>query len=50
MALYQLKNPETVEAFPDVDGNYLIVKAGVIQLPSIKKADFEAKYAPFVKG
>jgi hypothetical protein len=50
MALYQLKNPETVEAFPDDNGDYMIIKAGVMQLPAIKKADFEAKYAPFVKG
>ena len=47
MALYQLKNPGSVQAFKNPAGDYVIVDGECISAP-IPKADFEAKYVPFV--
>jgi hypothetical protein len=47
MALYQLKNPATFEAYPKDNGDYILMVEGLPQI--VPKADFEAKYAPFVK-
>lgn len=47
MALYQRKNPETVEAYPTTAGDYMIIKSGVA-VP-ISKAEFEGQYVPLVK-
>jgi hypothetical protein len=48
MALYQNKNPDTVEAYPKDNGDYILIVAGSPQI--VPKADFEAKYVPFVQG
>lgn len=48
MVLYQLRNPETIEALPLPDGNYAIIRDG--KLTTVAKADFEAKFVPFVRG
>jgi hypothetical protein len=50
MALYQLKNPGSVQAFKNPAGDYVIVDDGECISAPIPKADFEAKYVPFVQG
>ncbi len=47
MALYQPRNVTTVEAYPMTNGDYVIIQGGsAIPTP---KAEFEAKYVPFVR-
>jgi len=47
MPLYQPKNVATVEAFPMANGDYVVIANG-LATPT-PKAEFEAKYVPFVK-
>ncbi len=47
MALYQPRAVQTIEAFPLPDGSYVVITNG-IATPT-PKAEFEAKYVPFVK-
>jgi len=44
MALYQAKNPETVDALKTKDGYAVINASGTVGI--IPAAEFEAKYVP----
>jgi hypothetical protein len=49
MAQFQRKNPETMEAILDKDGNAHPISAGVLTGETIPKATFEADWVPLVK-
>lgn len=49
MTQYQRKNPETMDAIPDKEGNGHVVKEGVLTGEVIPKATFEADWVPLVK-
>lgn len=44
MVLYQLKVPETVDAYLLNTGDYVVIREGVGTI--MLKAEFEAKYVP----
>ena len=46
MPLYQLKDPSTIEAIIDVQGDAHVILDGLLTNKVIPKAEFEAKYAP----
>lgn len=44
MVLYQLKTPETVDAYLLNTGDYVVIRNGVGEI--MVKAEFEGKYVP----
>jgi len=47
MALYQRRNPETVEAYPAGEA-YAVITNGMARI--VPKTEFERDYIPFVPG